>query len=199
MNYDAVLADMVAVAREAGALTQAYFKRFRDIEIGIKGPADFVSDADKESELLIRKFLFARYPGWSFTGEEFDPVNTDSEHRWLVDPIDGTTNFINGMHYTISLALRRGNETVCGVLYNPPADEMFTAIAGQGAFLNGERLKVSEQAMWVCSTSAPVCPRPACSSIPVHTNASTLSAPRSAPSALSAVPPIAAPMSRWAG
>lgn len=146
MNYDAVLADMVAVAREAGALTQAYFKRFRDIEIGIKGPADFVSDADKESELLIRRVLFERYPGWSFTGEEFDPVNTDSEHRWLVDPIDGTTNFINGMHYTISIALRRGNETVCGVLYNPPADEMFTAIAGQGAFLNGERLKVSEQA-----------------------------------------------------
>ncbi|UJW85774.1 inositol monophosphatase family protein [Devosia sp. SL43] len=146
MNYDAVLADMVTVAREAGALAQSYFKRFRELEIGIKGPADFVSEADKESELLIRRFLFARYPHWSFTGEEFDPVDQDNEHRWLVDPIDGTTNFINGMHYTISLALRRGNETVCAVLYNPPADEMFTAIPGQGAFLNGERLRVSEQA-----------------------------------------------------
>jgi myo-inositol-1(or 4)-monophosphatase len=146
MNYDAVLAEMVAVARDAGALTLAHFARFRDLEIGIKGPADFVSDADKESELLIRKFLFERYPDWSFTGEEFDPVDQDNEHRWLVDPIDGTTNFINGMHYTISIALRRGSETVCGVLYNPPADEMFTAMQGQGAFLNGERLKVSEQA-----------------------------------------------------
>ncbi len=143
MNYDAVLADMVAVAREAGALTLTHFKRFRDLEIGIKGPADFVSDADKESELLIRKFLFERYPDWSFTGEEFDPVDQDNEHRWLVDPIDGTTNFINGMHYTISIALRRGNETLCGVLYNPPADEMFTAAKGQGAFLDGERLQVS--------------------------------------------------------
>src|SRR3954468_1835939 len=124
-SYDPILADMVTVARQAGALTQGYFQRFRDIEIGIKGPADFVSDADKESELLIRKFLFERYPDWSFTGEEFPPVDkADQEYRWLVDPIDGTTNFINGMHYTISIALRRGSETVVGVLYNPPADEM---------------------------------------------------------------------------
>src|SRR5215510_11669347 len=107
LTYDNILADMVAVAREAGALTLRPFARFRDIEIGIKGPADFVSDADRESELLIRKFLFERYPDWSFTGEEFPPVDkADQEYRWLVDPIDGTTNFINGMHYTISIALR---------------------------------------------------------------------------------------------
>lgn len=145
MNYQAVLADMIDVARQAGALTLTYFERFRDLEIGIKGPADFVSDADKESELLIRRFLFDRYPDWSFTGEEFDPVEKHSEHRWLVDPIDGTTNFINGMHYTISIALRRGGETICGVLFNPPADEMFTAIKGEGAYLNGQRLSVSGQ------------------------------------------------------
>ena len=70
----------------------------------------------------------------------------DAEYRWLVDPIDGTTNFVNGMHYTISIALRRGSKTVAGALYNPVADEMFTAIRGQGAFLNGERLQVSPQA-----------------------------------------------------
>ena len=74
MNYEAVLTDMVTVAREAGALTLRHFARFRDLEIGVKGPADFVSDADRESEQLIRKFLFARYPDWSFTGEEFPPV-----------------------------------------------------------------------------------------------------------------------------
>jgi myo-inositol-1(or 4)-monophosphatase len=145
-SYDVVLADMIAIAREAGALTQSYFRRFRELEIGIKGPADFVSEADKQSEILIRKYLFARYPDWSFTGEEFDPVTgTDPEHRWLVDPIDGTTNFINGMHYTISIALRHGQETVCGALYNPVADEMFTAIKGRGSFLNGERLSVSQR------------------------------------------------------
>jgi myo-inositol-1(or 4)-monophosphatase len=145
-SYDSVLADMVAVARVAGALTLSYFRRFHELEIDIKGPADFVSEADKESELLIRRYLFARYPHWSFTGEEFPPViGIDPEYCWLVDPIDGTTNFINGMHYTISIALRRGNETISGALYNPVADEMFTAIKGEGAFLNGERLRVSAQ------------------------------------------------------
>ncbi len=143
-DYHAVLQDIVQVAREAGALTLRYFRRFRELEVGIKGPADFVSEADTESEKLIRSFLFARYPDWSFTGEEFAPVTgSDPDHRWLVDPIDGTTNFLCGMHYTISIALRRGEETVCGALYNPVADEMFTAIKGEGAYLNGERLRVS--------------------------------------------------------
>jgi myo-inositol-1(or 4)-monophosphatase len=146
VDYDAALRDMVAVARAAGALTLEHFARFRDLEIGIKGPADFVSEADRQSEQLIRAKLFARYPDWSFTGEEFPPVDgVDREHRWLVDPIDGTTNFINGQHYTISIALRRGNTTVCGALYNPVADEMFTAVRGGGAFLNGRRLQVSEK------------------------------------------------------
>ncbi|MGN6156499.1 MAG: inositol monophosphatase family protein [Devosia sp.] len=162
-NYNAILADMVAVAREAGALTLDHFKRFRELEIGIKGPADFVSEADKQSEQLIRKHLFARYPDWSFTGEEFPPVDgADREHRWLVDPIDGTTNFINGQHYTISIALRRGNETVCGALYNPVAEEMFTAIKGRGAFLNGKRLEVSEQTdigLMMLGTSLPTSSR----------------------------------------
>jgi myo-inositol-1(or 4)-monophosphatase len=146
MNDAAILEDIEALVRCAGELTQRHFRRFRDIEIGIKGPADFVSDADRESELLIREHLFARYPGWSFTGEEFDPVDHHgSDYRWLVDPIDGTTNFLNGMDYTITIALRRGAETVLGVVYNPPADEMFTVIKGQGAFMNGERLRVSQQ------------------------------------------------------
>jgi myo-inositol-1(or 4)-monophosphatase len=145
-SYDDVLADIVGVAREAGTLTLGHFGRFRELEIGIKGPADFVSDADRESELLIRRRLFERYPDWSLTGEEFPPVERDDrEYRWLVDPIDGTTNFVNGMHYTISIALRRGIETVAGALYNPVADEMFTAIRGRGSFMNGERLRVSQQ------------------------------------------------------
>lgn len=146
MNEDAILEDIIGLARAAGAVTMRYFKRFRTLDIGIKGPADFVSEADRETEMLIRQHLFARYPGWSFTGEEFDPVDhAGSDYRWLVDPIDGTTNFLNGMHYTISIALRRGQETVLGVLYNPPADEMFTVIQGRGAYLNGERLAVSAQ------------------------------------------------------
>lgn len=142
-DYTKILADMVAVAREAGALTLEHFARFREIEIGIKGPGDFVSDADRESETLIRERLLTRYP-WGLTGEEFAPAErADETHRWLVDPIDGTTNFLNGQHYTITIALRRGSETMCGLVYDPVADEMFTAVKGQGAFLNGTRLHVS--------------------------------------------------------
>lgn len=140
-----VLADMEAAARAAGALTQRHFHRFRDLEVGIKGPADFVSDADREAELLIRERLLTRHPRWSLTGEEFPPEERGGEARFLVDPIDGTTNFLNGMDYTISIALRRGDRTVAGALYNPVRDEMFTALRGQGAFLNGERLRVSER------------------------------------------------------
>ncbi len=143
VNYSSILGDMVVTAREAGVLTLEHFKRFRDIEIGIKGPGDFVSDADKESEVLIRDRLLNKYP-WGLTGEEFAPVEgVENGHHWLVDPIDGTTNFIYGQHYTITISLRRGNETMCGLVYNPVSDELFTAIKGEGAYLNGTRLHVS--------------------------------------------------------
>ena len=144
LDYSSILNDMVATTREAGALTLEHFRRFRDLDIGIKGPGDFVSDADRESEQLIRKQLLSRYP-WGLTGEEFAPAEGADDHHWLVDPIDGTTNFLNGQHYTITIALRRGHETICGLVYNPVADEMFTAIKGDGAYLNGERLRVSQQ------------------------------------------------------
>ena len=140
-----VLADMVEAVRRAGVLTQAHFAGFRDLEIGVKGPGDFVSDADRESEQLIRDYLFARYPDWSLTGEEFAPVQgTDPEHRFLVDPIDGTTNFLNGQNYTITIALRRADQTLCGVVYDPVAEEMFTAVQGGGAWMNGAPLRVSK-------------------------------------------------------
>ena len=159
IDYDSILETMIAAAREAGTLTQAHFKRFRELEIGVKGPGDFVSDADRESEQLIRKRLLAIDPTWSLTGEEFAPVDgSDPEHRWLVDPIDGTTNFLNGQHYTITIALRRGNQTLCGLVYDPVADEMFTAKKGGGAFLNGERLQVSRSsdvAMMCVGTGLP--------------------------------------------
>lgn len=143
VNYNRILDHMVVTAREAGILTLGHFERFRDIEIGIKGPGDFVSDADKDSEILIRNRLLKEYP-WGLTGEEFAPVEGNgNEHHWLVDPIDGTTNFIYGQHYTITISLRRGNETICGLVYNPVSDEMFTAIKGEGAYLNGSRLHVS--------------------------------------------------------
>jgi len=146
LNYDDILTEMVATARAAGVLSQRHFAGFRELEIGVKGPGDFVSQADLATETLIRARLLALQPDWSLTGEEFAPVEgSDRAHRWLVDPIDGTTNFLNGQHYTITIALRRGNETVCGLIFDPVADEMFTAMQGGGAFLNGNRLRVSQR------------------------------------------------------
>ena len=159
IDYGKILDVMADTAREAGVLTLEHFARFRDLEIGVKGPGDFVSEADRASEQLIRKRLFAIDPNWSLTGEEFAPVEgSDRDHRWLVDPIDGTTNFIFGQHYTITIALRRGNETVCGLVYNPVSNEMFMAAKGSGAFLNGERLRVStssDVAMMCIGTGLP--------------------------------------------
>lgn len=142
-----VLADMVEAARHAGELTLALFHRRDELKIGIKGPGDFVSIADEESETLIRDHLLTRYPDWSLSGEEFPPVEgVDDTYRFLVDPIDGTTNFLNGLDYTITIALRRAGETVCGLVYNPVTNEMFTAQKGQGAYLNGKRLAMQDSA-----------------------------------------------------
>lgn len=136
-----VLSDMIEAARRAGTLTLEHFHRRETLEIGIKGPGDFVSIADEQSETLIRDYLLTRYPDWSLSGEEFPPVEgVDSTYRFLVDPIDGTTNFLNGLDYTITIALRQDGETICGLVYNPVTDEMFTALKGHGAYLNGKRL-----------------------------------------------------------
>ncbi|MFP5076139.1 inositol monophosphatase family protein [Rhizobium sp. YIM 134829] len=140
-----VLADMVEAARRAGALTLDFFHRRETLAIGVKGPGDFVSLADEESERLIREHLLTRYPEWSLSGEELPPVEgSDPDYRFLVDPIDGTTNFLNGLDYTITIALRRGRETLCGLVYNPVTEEMFTAEKGQGAFLNGRQLAMRD-------------------------------------------------------
>ncbi len=159
MDTEEALKAAVAAARAAGAVTQQYFARFEDLDIGVKGPADFVSEADVASEKLIRERLLNAFPDFSFRGEELDPVaGGNDEYCWLVDPIDGTTNFLNGMHYTISIALRRGDKTICGALYNPVNDEMFTATKGGGAFLNGKRLKVrttSDPAFFAVGTGLP--------------------------------------------
>jgi myo-inositol-1(or 4)-monophosphatase len=154
-----VLDDMIEAARRAGALTLDHFHRRERLEIGVKGPGDFVSIADEQSETLIRDHLLTRYPEWSLSGEEFPPVEgVDTSYRFLVDPIDGTTNFLNGLDYTITIALRQGGETICGLVYNPVTDEMFTAQKGHGAYLNGKRLTMrnnGDVAQMVVGTGLP--------------------------------------------
>lgn len=158
-DYSETIEVMRRTALQAASVSQHFFLNRHKLEVGFKGPADLICKADLETEETIRRGLASAFPDYAYRGEELGIIaGRDSEYEWFVDPIDGTTNFLSGMHYMISIALKRQGKTVCGVLYNPVADEMFTAIAGEGAFLNGDRIFVSETsdaARFVIGTGIP--------------------------------------------
>lgn len=110
-----------------------------------KAPADLVTEADFASQEAIRKFLASRHPEHDFLGEEGEQEQPrSSPYRWIVDPLDGTTNYVHGLpNYGVSVALEKDGEIIAGVVFDPNFDECFAATAGGGAFLNGEHLQVS--------------------------------------------------------
>jgi myo-inositol-1(or 4)-monophosphatase len=112
-----------------------------------KGPADFVSAADKKAEKTLFEELSRARPGYGFLMEESGSIaGKDKTHVWHIDPLDGTTNFLHGVpHFAISVALEREGQLVAGVVYNPVTDEMFLAEKGQGAYLNNQRLRVAQR------------------------------------------------------
>ena len=129
----------VEAARHAGAMLRGE----RDFHVENKSAKDFVTEADRASEQMIISELSARYPEDGFYGEE-GGVREKREGMWVIDPIDGTTNFIKNIPlYTISIAYMRSGEVLAGVVYAPALDEMFTAVKGGGAFLNGKPIHVS--------------------------------------------------------
>jgi myo-inositol-1(or 4)-monophosphatase len=121
------------------------FGEVENLQVSIKGPGDFVSAADRRAEQTLRRELGRARPGFGFLLEESGAVGgEDTDHRWIVDPLDGTTNFLHGVpHFAISVALERRGELVAGVIYDPIKDEMFCAEKGAGAYLNDRRLRVS--------------------------------------------------------
>jgi len=132
----------VDTARESGALLANYFERHIGYEL--KGSYDLVTDADRASENLIIERIRNHYPSHSITGEETGAHDGTSAYRWYVDPLDGTTNFAHGFPvFNVTLALEYRGELICGVIYDPQRDEMFTAEQGAGAFLNNRRIHVS--------------------------------------------------------
>jgi myo-inositol-1(or 4)-monophosphatase len=139
------LATMIAAARTAGAGLMIHFRDRSKLRIELKGPADFVSTADLESEKTLRSALLGAYPASGFVAEESAAtVGTDAAMRFIVDPLDGTTNFLHGIpHFAISIALERAGRMVAGVVFDPAMDEMFAGAEGRGAWLGGERLSVS--------------------------------------------------------
>src|ERR1700728_2358127 len=140
----AVINVMSAAARKAGRGLIRDFGEVENLQVSQKGPSDFVSTADLKDEKTLRYELEKARPGYGFLMEESAPVAGDGKHRWIVDPLDGTLNFLHGIpHFCISLALERDGEIIAGVVYEPLRDEEFWAEKGGGAFVSDRRLRVS--------------------------------------------------------
>ena len=136
---------MTSAARKAGRKLIRDFGEVENLQISLKGPADFVSIADQRTERILIEELQKARPGYPILTEESGLIDgPDKSHRFIVDPLDGTTNFLHGIpHFAISIALERDGQLVSGVIYNPIVDEMFTAERSHGAYLNNKRIRVA--------------------------------------------------------
>jgi myo-inositol-1(or 4)-monophosphatase len=136
---------MTTAARKAGRGLIRDFGEIENLQVSRKGPADFVTNADERTERILIAELSKARPGYNFLVEEQGVIEgPDKSHRFIIDPLDGTTNFMHGIpHFAISIALEREGVLVSGVVFNPVTDEMYTAERGQGAFLNDKRLRVA--------------------------------------------------------
>ncbi len=147
MPASALLTIMISAARKAGRGLARDFGELEQLQVSVKGPGNFASTADHRSEETLYKELSKARPGYGFLMEERGVVGgPDKSHRWIVDPLDGTTNFLHGVPlFCIAIALERESELVAGLVYNPILDELYTAERGQGAFLNNRRLRVASR------------------------------------------------------
>ncbi len=145
MARSALLNVMVDAVRKAARSLVRDFGEVENLQVSHKGPADFVSAADRKAEAILREELSRVRPTYGFLLEEGGVVEgSDPTHTWIVDPLDGTTNFLHGIpQFAISVALKRNDQIVAGVVYNPILDELYVAERGGGAFLNDRRLRVA--------------------------------------------------------
>ncbi|WP_026381525.1 inositol monophosphatase family protein [Afifella pfennigii] len=147
MAGSALINVMVRAAMKAGRVLARDFGEVEQLQVSRKGPADFVSAADRRAEEIIRDELERARPGYSFLMEETGETRgSDPQHLWIVDPLDGTTNFLHGIPlFAVSIALERQGKLMAGVVYNPVTDELYTAERGAGAFFNDRRLRVAQR------------------------------------------------------
>ena len=145
MPASALMNVMVAAARKAGRSLARDFGEVAQLQVSVKGPANFVTAADQRAEEIVYRELARARQGYGFLMEEGgEIVGDDKTHRWIIDPLDGTTNFLHSIPlFGISIALERDGELVAGLIYNPVSDELYTAEKGKGAFLNDKRLRVA--------------------------------------------------------
>jgi myo-inositol-1(or 4)-monophosphatase len=136
---------MTRAAERAGRALIRDFGEVEQLQVSRKGPADFVSAADHKAEKIVREDLEKARPGYSFLMEESGRITgSDTQNVWIIDPLDGTTNFLHGLpHFCVSIGLARNDEVIAGVIYDPIKDELFWAEKNEGAYLNNQRLRVS--------------------------------------------------------
>ncbi|HUJ03120.1 MAG TPA: inositol monophosphatase family protein [Rhizomicrobium sp.] len=136
---------MMSAARKAGRKLIRDFGEIENLQISLKGPADFVTIADQRTEKILIEELSRTRPGYNFLVEESGVIEgPDKTHRFIIDPLDGTTNFLHGIpHFAISIGLEREGQFVSAVVFNPVTDEMYMAEKGHGAYLNDKRLRVA--------------------------------------------------------
>ena len=151
---------MIKAARKAGRSLVKDFREVENLQVSSKGPGDFVTRADREAERIIKEELRGARPNYGWCGEETGTEDgEDPTRRWIVDPLDGTTNFLHGLpHWAVSIALEHKGEVVAAVVFDPAKDELFTAEKGDGAFVNDKRLRVSgrrDMNSAICATGVP--------------------------------------------
>lgn len=157
MLHSPLINVMVKAARKAARGLVRDFGEVENLQVSRKGPADFVTAADRKSEEVLHEELSFARPDFGFLMEESGVIEgKDPTHRWIIDPLDGTTNFIHAIpHFAISIAVERDATIIAGLVYNPISDDMFLAERGRGASLNGQRIRVSarsrlEEALLAC-------------------------------------------------
>jgi len=162
MLRSALLNVMIKAAHKAGRTLKRDFGEVEHLQVSLKGPGNFVTAADRRAEETLREELAQARPGYGFLGEEGGMhEGSDKSHRWIVDPLDGTMNFLHGIpHFAISIALEREGGIVAGIVYNPINDELFTAEKGKGAFLNDQRLRVAARRRLADAVVACALPHP---------------------------------------
>ncbi len=156
MQGSANLNIMIRAARRAGRSLVRDFREVENLQVSMKGAGDFVSRADLAAERIIREELTGARKTYGWLGEESAEVaGEDPTRRWIVDPLDGTTNFLHGLpHWAVSIALEHKGEIVAGVIYDPAKDELFAAEKGQGAWMNDTRIRVSARSRMIESIFA---------------------------------------------
>lgn len=147
MARSAIINVMVQAAFKAGRSLARDFGEVQNLQVSLKGPGDYVSQADRRAEEIVHAELSKARPGYAFLMEERGVVEgDDDQHRWLVDPLDGTTNFLHGIPlFAVSIALERQGQLAAAVVFNPAMDELYTAERGGGAFMNDRRLRVASR------------------------------------------------------